>query len=180
MLVSEASVGEGMSRSADRTTVRADADAGASELFAAEYPRLAGWCARLVDDREKAHEIASEAFVRLWSRWAGVAEPRGFLYVTATNLVRDHWRKTERERRANRKAYGRGEEHADPRDPELWALVEALPDGLRAPVLLHYVAGFAVREVAELLGRNENTVKSDLLRARARLRQELEGRDGRR
>src|SRR4051812_19076108 len=76
----------------------------ASELFAALYPRLAGWVRRLVDDDETAHEIASEAFTRLWARWTAVAEPRGFLYVTAANLVRDHWRKLERERRAVRRA----------------------------------------------------------------------------
>ena len=62
----------------------------ASELFAAFYPRLAGWCRRLVDDDETAHEIASEAFTRLWARWTKVDEPTGFLYVTAANLVRDH------------------------------------------------------------------------------------------
>ena len=127
------------------------ADEGASELFAAEYPRLAGWCARLVDDRERAHEIASEAFVRLWSRWARVEDPRGFLYVTAINLARDHWRKTERERRANAKAYAPDEARPGP-DTELWALVAALPEKLRAPVLLHYVAGFSVAEVANYLG----------------------------
>ena len=149
-------------------------EAFAAELFKAEYPRLAGWCARLVSDREKAHEIASEAFVRLWARWSGVSEPRGFLYVTAANLVRDHWRKTEREGRANRRAYA-PDRTEDPRDGELWALVAALPDRQRIPVLLHYVAGFPVREVAQLLGRNENTVKGDLLRARARLREDLEG-----
>ena len=58
-------------------------DRAASELFAALYPRLAGWCRRLVDDDETAHEVASEAFTRLWARWTTVEEPRGFLYVTA-------------------------------------------------------------------------------------------------
>ncbi|MDX2863374.1 RNA polymerase sigma factor, partial [Streptomyces scabiei] len=53
----------------------------ASELFAALYPRLAGWCRRLVDDDGTAHEIASEAFTRLWARWTSVAEPHGFLLV---------------------------------------------------------------------------------------------------
>ena len=77
-------------------------DKAASELFAALYPRLAGWCRRLVDDDETAHEIASEAFTRLWARWTSVDEPRGFLYVTAANIVRDHWRKMERERKAMR------------------------------------------------------------------------------
>jgi RNA polymerase sigma-70 factor (ECF subfamily) len=69
-------------------------DRAAAELFAALYADLAGWCRRLVDDDGTAHEIASEAFTRLWLRWSNVEEPRGFLYVTAANLVRDHWRRT--------------------------------------------------------------------------------------
>ena len=80
---------------------RVDADA-AEELFKGVYPRLAGWVRRLVDDDETAHEIASEAFVRLLSRWTRVDNPQSYLYMIATNLIRDHWRKTARERRALR------------------------------------------------------------------------------
>src|SRR5215469_5348212 len=81
-------------RSADREA--------AEELFNACYPRLAGWVRRLVDDDETAHEIAAEAFTRLLSRWSALDNPQSYLYMIATNLVRDHWRKTERERRALR------------------------------------------------------------------------------
>ena len=170
MLVAGVGVEDGAIRSRDHA---------ASELFHADYPRLAGWCRRLVDDEDTAHEIASEAFVRLWSRWSGVEDPRGFLYVTATNLVRDHWRKVERERRATWRAVGRRpvtDEPVTQPDTELRALVQSLPDGMRAVVLLHYYADFPVREVAALLNRKEGTVKSDLHRARARLREQLEGR----
>jgi RNA polymerase sigma-70 factor, ECF subfamily len=150
-----------------------------AELFAADYPRLAGWCRRLVDDVDIAHEIAAEAFARLWSRWSRVDDPRGFLYVTATNLVRDHWRKTERHERAMSSVRALAHAHQpapalDP-DPDLRSLVQALPDRLRAPVLLHYYADLPVRDVALLLRRNENTIKSDLHRARGRLRDALEG-----
>src|ERR1017187_1486075 len=78
-----------------------DADA-AEELFRGVYPKLAGWVRRLVDDDDTAHEIPSEAFVRLLARWTKVESPQSYLYMIATNLIRDHWRKTERERRAIR------------------------------------------------------------------------------
>ncbi|MFE1285953.1 RNA polymerase sigma factor [Streptomyces sp. NPDC058751] len=147
----------------------------ASELFAALYPRLAGWCRRLVDDDGTAHEIASEAFTRLWSRWTAVAEPRGFLYVTAANLVRDHWRKLERERRAVHRAtaevaVGPPNEQAD---PSVRLLVQSLPERLRVPILLHYYADMPIREVAALTGRKEGTIKADLHAAREMLRAHL-------
>ena len=147
----------------------------ASELFAALYPRLAGWCRRLVDDDETAHEIASEAFTRLWSRWTAVAEPRGFLYVTAANLVRDHWRKLERERRAVRRATTEAAVAPQPEqtDPSVRLLVQSLPERLRVPILLHYYADMPIREVSVLTGRKEGTVKADLHTARELLRAQL-------
>jgi RNA polymerase sigma-70 factor, ECF subfamily len=147
----------------------------ASELFAALYPRLAGWVRRLVDDDETAHEIASEAFTRLWARWTSVAEPSGFLYVTAANIVRDHWRKLERERRAVRRARTEAAvaPHTEQTDPSVRLLVQSLPERLRVPILLHYYADMPIREVAALTGRREGTVKADLHAARELLRAHL-------
>ena len=147
--------------------------AAAEELFSACYPRLAGWVRRLVDDDETAHEIASEAFTRLLSRWSRLDNPQSYLYMIATNLVRDHWRKTGRERKAIRTMTAAGP--ADPayhpaQDVDVRALIEGLPPRLRSTFLLHYYAGFGVREVAAMLGRPEGTVKADLYHARAKLK----------
>jgi RNA polymerase sigma-70 factor, ECF subfamily len=160
-----------------RAVIRSQ-ERAASELFAAVYPRLAGWVRRLVDDDGTAHEIASEAFTRLWARWTKVEEPSGFLYVTAANLVRDHWRKLERERRAVRRATTEEavqRQRTDQADSSVRMLVQQLPDRLRSPALLYYYADLPVREVAALLGRNEGTVKADLHAAREMLRAQLGG-----
>jgi RNA polymerase sigma-70 factor, ECF subfamily len=165
-------------RSATKTTKANDAD----ELFRAAYPKLAGWVRRLVDDDDTAHEIASEAFVRLLSRWARVENPQSYLYMIATNLVRDHWRKTERERRAIRSVTAGAEQDAvthPGQDVDVRNLIEGLPAKLRDPFLLHYYAGFAIREVATLLHRPEGTIKADLFAARAKLKTALGDRDAR-
>jgi RNA polymerase sigma-70 factor (ECF subfamily) len=148
----------------------------AEDLFNACYPRLAGWVRRLVDDDETAHEIASEAFTRLLARWTGLDSPQSYLYMIATNLVRDHWRKSGRERKALRTMTAGAP--ADPayhpaQDVDVRALIEQLPARLRSAFLLHYYAGFGVREVATMLGRPEGTVKADLYHARARLKAAL-------
>jgi RNA polymerase sigma-70 factor, ECF subfamily len=149
-----------------RTTDRAAAE----ELFNACYPRLAGWVRRLVDDDDTAHEIAAEAFTRLLARWSSLDNPQSYLYMIATNLVRDHWRRAGRAVSAA--------SHGDPvlhpsQDVDVRALIQSLPDRLRQPFLLHYYAGFPVREVAAMLGRPEGTVKADLYQARSRLRAAL-------
>lgn len=162
-------------------TLRSTDRAAAEELFSACYPRLAGWVRRLVDDDDTAHEIASEAFTRLLARWSTLDNPQSYLYMIATNLVRDHWRKTGRERKALRAVtatvafdpvYHPGQ------DVHVRALLQALPDRLRSPFLLHYYGGFPLREVATMLGRAEGTIKSDLFQARARLRAALGESDG--
>lgn len=151
----------------------------AEQLFTANYPKLAGWVRRLVDDDETAHEIASEAFVRLLSRWTNPAKldnPQSYLYMIATNLVRDHWRKTERERRAMRNVTAGTEREpvSDPaQDVDVRSLIQGLPPKLRDPFLLHYYAGFGVREISLMLKRPEGTIKADLYHARSRLRQAL-------
>jgi RNA polymerase sigma-70 factor, ECF subfamily len=157
-----------------------DADA-AEELFKGVYPRLAGWVRRLVDDDDTAHEIASEAFVRLLARWTKVDSPQSYLYMIATNLIRDHWRKTERERRAIRSVTAGAA--ADPvaypvQDVDVRSLIASLPPRLRDPFLLHYYGGFGIREVATLLHRPEGTIKADLFAARAKLKTALGERDG--
>jgi RNA polymerase sigma-70 factor, ECF subfamily len=158
----------------------------AEQLFAANYPKLAGWVRRLVDDDDTAHEIASEAFVRLLSKWTSIDRldsPQSYLYMIATNLVRDHWRKMERERRALRSvsAGTDPEPYADPvQDVDVRELIATLPARLRDPFLLHYYAGFGVREIAVLLKRPDGTIKADLYHARERLKASLAERDGRR
>ena len=161
------------------TDTEVDTDA-AEELFRTTYPKLAGWVRRLVDDDDTAHEIASEAFVRLLSRWTRVESPQSYLYMIATNLIRDHWRKTERERRAIRSVTAGAalDEIAYPvQDVDVRNLLQSLPPRLRDPFLLHYYAGFPIREVAALLHRPEGTIKADLFAARAKLKTALGERD---
>ena len=160
-----------------RDAARAD-NLAAADLFAAHYARLAGWVRRLVDDDNTAHDTASEAFTRVLARWPRVEDPVGYLYVVAANLVRDHWRKTERERRALRAEWdlkGRAEPTVAGPDVDLRTLITSLPDRLRVPVLLHYYADLSVADIARLLARPVGTVKSDLAQGRRALREALEG-----
>ena len=51
--------------------------------------------------------------------------------------------------------------------------LDSLPPRMRAVVALHHVAGLTVAETAAAVGRSENTVKSQLREALARLRRAL-------
>ena len=142
-------------------------------LFRLHYAPLAGWCRRMLGDDEVAHDVASEAFVRLMGRFTSVTDPRAYLYTTALNLIRDRWRRSERERVALRKTATAAATAAAPA-PELRMLVETLPRRLSQVVVLHYFVDMPIDAIARELGVAPGTVKRDLYDARARLQSLLE------
>jgi RNA polymerase sigma factor (sigma-70 family) len=151
------------------------------DVYDAEFGRLAGWTAKLVGDPDLAHDFATEAFVKLLRNWSTVRQPRAWLYVTVANLVRDHWRKRDREARAYQRHAAGADEHLNLAAGDLATTlavrdaVLALPDRLRVPVLLHYFADLSVAQIASHLGKSDGTIKRDLYDARARMTTRLEG-----
>lgn len=55
----------------------------------------------------------------------------------------------------------------------VWDAVKTLPEKLRAVIHLFYYEGYSTAEIARLLDRNEATVRSDLHRGRAKLKETL-------
>ena len=124
-----------------------DAAPAGEAMFRLHYAPLAGWCRRMVGDNEVAHDIAAEAFVRLLGRWTTVTDPRAYLYTTALNLIRDRWRRSERERVALRKTATAVGERPRPR-PSCGCSSRHCRGGCQQVVVLHYFADMSVDAVA--------------------------------
>lgn len=62
-------------------------------------------------------------------------------------------------------------------DEALRRALNALPDTLRLPIVLHYMEGMDVRTMARVLRIRESTVKSRLYRGREKLRQSDEWKE---
>lgn len=60
---------------------------------------------------------------------------------------------------------------------DLFRYFHQMEEKYRLPMVLHYVEGYEVREVARLLRLPEGTVKSRLMRGRAMLKKQLEEED---
>ncbi|MBR3133479.1 MAG: sigma-70 family RNA polymerase sigma factor [Clostridia bacterium] len=58
---------------------------------------------------------------------------------------------------------------------EVYYLVQSLPRDYRTVIYLYYYEGYKVNEIADLIGKKENTVKTWLARARESLKEKLEG-----
>ena len=143
------------------------------ETFDAIAPLLIGYCVTLVGDVELAHDITQEAFVRLFSKWRSVRSPRAYVYLTATNLAREHWRRAKYEQRALAHV-ARTPDQSPAHDPWLWDLVKRLPARLRTVVLLHYYADLPIEDVARQLRLPKGTVKQRLHHARGLLQDAIE------
>ena len=57
---------------------------------------------------------------------------------------------------------------------ELYEALARLPEDMRLTVTLFYLEGYQVKEIASILNTTESTVKNRLLRARNRLKKDLE------
>lgn len=143
-------------------------------LYAAHFGPLSGYLLSLVGDSGVAVELAQEAFTRLLSRWVSVRDPRAWVFFVGTNLARDHWRSTVRDRALAQQSALTAVHAADPHDPWLADLVGRLPVRLREVVLLHYYADLPLEEVARLVHRPLGTVKRRLHEARQALALDLE------
>lgn len=150
-----------------------DGDDAFKEFFRTEFPRLAGYCARLLADEQAGRDVAQEALLRTWTRWRSIGNRGAYAYLVATNLVRGEWRQRQR-RQAVLALLSRERERAPATgDDRIREAVFALPAKLRDPVLLHYFADLPVTEVAGLLGSPVGTTKRRLSDARGLLEQRL-------
>lgn len=136
------------------------------DLYLREFANLARYAARLVDSPEVANELTQDAFTRLFARWRRVDDPAAYVFLILTNLIRDHWKRRDRERSTVRWLRLSRPPQPSSREAALMEAVETLPARLREPVLLHYWADLPIDAVAATLGRPVGTVKRQLHEAR--------------
>ncbi|MGH9461678.1 MAG: RNA polymerase sigma factor [Vicinamibacteria bacterium] len=143
---------------------------------------LINYLTRLTRSRDRAEELAQEAFLRLYQHSARYREQGQlvpFLFRIATNLLRSEERRARRWRFLSLKFSSNGH---DPRpSPQVRLLKEEatehvgralakLPLKYRSPLLLREIEGWSYQDIASTLGCGEGTVKSRIHRGRARLR----------
>lgn len=59
---------------------------------------------------------------------------------------------------------------------ELYDLILAFDEKYKMPLLLYYYEGYSIKEIAEILGEKENTIKSNLSRGRKKLKDAIESK----
>ena len=154
-------------------------------LFAIWNRRLVAHATRLSGDRDAAVDIVQEAWLAMIQSIARLNDPgryRAWAYRIVTNKTADWVRQRQRERKMESELVSEMELAISPA-PDVEALSESqrlrqlvadLPFAQRALLVLYYVEGFTVSEIAEALSIKTGTVKSRLHFARQSLRHKIE------
>jgi RNA polymerase sigma-70 factor, ECF subfamily len=148
--------------------------------FEAFYLRTArtlhGYLCRLSGDSATADEVLQEAYIRMLH--APVMEDpsrKAYLYKTATNLLRDRWRKLKREQKLWEAGEYTEQVHQNLNLPVDMAFIfSRLSAQERAILWLAHVEELSHREISMVLSVKEQSVKVMVFRAREKARDLLE------
>ena len=148
--------------------------------FEAFYQRTArtlhGYLCRLSNDPATAEEILQETYIRMLNLPAmEVVSRRAYLYKTATNLLRDRWRKLKREKKWWELSVATEQVHQNFNLPvDMASIFDALSVQERAILRLAHVEELSHREIGAVLGVKERSVRVMVFRAREKARSLLE------
>jgi RNA polymerase sigma-70 factor (ECF subfamily) len=165
----------------------ADGDMQAFEELYSRYHRpLYNLCLRMTNSQAEAEDLTQEAFIQIYHKigsFRGESALLTWLYRLTTNRVLMHFRKH---------SVWREQTTEDGEMPEpvvtnaaaptqrqavdrlaLWSALAQLAPGYRAVFILHDVEGYEHAEIARICGNSVGTSKSQLHKARMKLRELL-------
>ena len=159
------------------------------ELFRLYRRLVYSLCLRMTQDVSEAEDVTQEVFVLLFRKIGGFRGEANFttwLHRLTVNQVLMRFRKNKSRREdALEEEEIRPHESVRPTSPKASQLIDRitlenalaqLPPGYRAAFILHDIEGYENEEVARLLGCAVGTSKSQLHKARTKLRKILAGR----
>lgn len=134
---------------------------------------------RMTGNHPDAADAAQEAFIRAYRRLATFRPQyafRNWILGVCANVTKNRFR-SEARRRALETEHARADERStggpgparDPLEEILERALMRLPEKSRAPLVLKYMEGFSVGEIARTLNIGAGAAKMRLLRAREEL-----------
>jgi RNA polymerase sigma factor (sigma-70 family) len=152
-------------------------------LFERFAPKMLAVCQRYAKDIDEAEDILQDGFVKVFLKLGAFKQQgslEGWIRRIMVNTALDQIRKNGR--LLGDTDVDSVEFKLDPNDyiveglmaEDLMKLVMSMPDGYKTVFNLFAIEGYSHAEIAEMLGVNESTSKSQYSRARAYLRERIE------
>jgi RNA polymerase sigma factor (sigma-70 family) len=160
-------------------------DRKAQQILYDRYSRLLlGVCLRYATDKAEAEDILQESFLKIFfsiKDFSGTGSFVGWLRKVAVNTAITHYHKNlkyrfhvEIEEYVSVETGVTSFEEDFYTSEELYRVLNELPAGYRMVFNLYAVEGYKHKEIAEMLGIDTNTSKSQYSRAKAVIRDKLE------
>jgi len=154
------------------------------ELYDRYSRFLLGVCLRYSTDKAEAEDILQESFLKIYfniREYSGTGSFTGWLRKVAVNTAITHYHKNLKYRyHIDIEEYVTVEtgvisfEEDFFTSDELYKVLNELPAGYRMVFNMYAVEGYKHKEIAEILGIDTNTSKSQYSRAKAVIRDKLE------
>lgn len=163
-----------------------DGDAKAIRSLYDRYaPRVYAVVRRIAGDDDLAQDYAQEAWIRAiraLPTFRGDARFSTWLHRIAVNAALQALRKTETRRKREGPSPADipiAPQHGDALlQKQLEQALDGLPEGMRRVLILHDVEGYTHEEIGDVLGVTAGTSKSQLFKARSKMRVMLAALDG--
>jgi len=157
----------------------------AQQLLYDKYSRfLLGVCLRYATDKAEAEDILQDSFLKIFfniKEFSGTGSFIGWMRKVTVNTAITHYHKNlkfryhiEIEDYVSIETGVTSFEEDFFTSDELYKVLNELPTGYRMVFNLYAVEGYKHKEIAEMLGIDTNTSKSQYSRAKAAIREKLE------
>lgn len=150
-------------------------------LYETYYSQMMGVCLRYANDEEEALDILHEGFIKVFrhiKKYQPGTSLTAWVRRIMVNTSIDYYRKNMRRRTEDiEQAYDLSSTDADAisqcSEREILAAIQELTPAYRAVFNLYIIEGYSHREIAEMLDITESTSRSNLVKARLKLREML-------
>lgn len=143
------------------------------EFYLGSLRRVSGYVYALTGDRAETEDLVQEAYSRAWQNWERAcrhADPEAWVRTVAYRLRVSRWRRVTAGVRALRRHGGPGEVPEVSVDyVAIITALRAIPFQQRRAVVLHYLVGLSMQEIARETDVAVGTVKSRVARGREAL-----------
>ncbi len=147
------------------------------ELF---HGKMMAVCLRYTNNYEEARDVLTEGFMKVFKnlhRYKPSHSLDSWMKRIMINTAIDHYRKNKKHSQQVDLEYASNESGPNDANPissltaqEILQLVQKLPPAYRTVFNLYAIEGYNHREIGELLGISEGTSKSNLAKARGKLK----------
>lgn len=161
---------------AERSLLRTDKEL--TDLYERHVATVYRLCYTLLRSVPDAEDAVQSVFVKLMEsglRFENPAHERAWLITTAKNHCLDQLRHWWRRKRVDLESVPEAAEPDRAEGRELLEKLLALPAKYKLVLYLFYYEGYSSAEIAQLLGTNDNTVRTRLRTGRRKLKISLEG-----